>query len=234
MAARPAGEAPDSAAVYWRRRCAALIVSFSVLGLLSWAAAGVLGVTVRADRPGGRSARSAAMTLGSGSVGSSARLIDPALRGVPDATAAARAAPAGPPALLPPHPALPSCPAAGVGLRLSATAPSYSGGQLAEFAIDVASSVGYSCVADIGAGRLQLQISAGLGRIWTSAECAEGAVTQFATLQPGVPSVVTMTWNEQYSSAGCPMPGQTAPVGRYTATATVGSAVSNSVTFLIG
>lgn len=232
MAARPAGAAPNSAAVvYWRRRAVALLVSLSVLGVSSWAAAGALGISARADRLGGRSARSVAVTLGSGSMGSSARLIDPALRGVPDATAAARA---GRPTALPARPAAPSCPATGVGLQLSATAPRYPAGQLAEFAVDVASTAGYSCLFDIGAAHVQLQISAGPGRIWTSAECAEGAVTQFVTLHPGVPTVVAMTWNEQYSSAGCPMPGPTAPAGRYTATATAGPAVSNSVTFLIG
>ena len=232
MAARPAGAAPDSAAVvYWRRRGAALLVSLSVLGVASWAAAGVLGIPTRAERLGGRSARSVAVTLGSGSIGSSARLIAPALRAVPDATAATRA-PAGRPASLPAHPA--PCPAAGVGLQLSATAPRYADGQLAEFAVDVASAAGDSCLFDIGAGHVQLQISAGPGRVWTSAQCAEGAVTQFVTLHPGVPTVVVMTWNEQYSSAGCPMPGQLARAGRYTATATAGSAVSNSVTFLIG
>jgi hypothetical protein len=144
--------------------------------------------------------------------------------GVPDATSARRAAPA----------ALPACLVADIQLNLSASHPSYSLQQLPQFEVSVLSTAGYSCTFDVGARHLLLQISAGLARVWTSADCAEGLATRLATLRHGVPDVVRMTWDDQFSSAGCPVPGRAAPSGVYTARATADSAASNGVTFRIG
>ncbi len=96
------------------------------------------------------------------------------------------------------------------------------------------STASHSCSFDIGARHVELQISAGGKQIWTSADCAEGLAVQVTTLHRGVPDVVPMTWDDQYSSAGCPMPGRAAPAGSYTAKATAGSTASNAVTFRIG
>jgi hypothetical protein len=117
---------------------------------------------------------------------------------------------------------------------LSASQPRYSRQQIPEFDIDVVSAVGSSCTFDVGARHVLLQISAGPAHVWTSADCAEGLATRLATLDRGVPDVVQMTWDDQYSSAGCPVPGHAAPSGSYTAVATADSAASNSVTFQIG
>jgi hypothetical protein len=205
--------------VYWRRRGVALLGSLAVLIGLSWAATWAVGSLARPGRVADGSIRSG--TARSGSAGAATSLTK---LGVPDATSAERAAPA----------ALPSCPAADVRLSLSASQPSYSVQQIPQFDVDVVSTAGYSCTVDVGARHVLLQISAGQAQIWTSADCAEGLAVRLATLHRGVPTVVPMTWDDQYSSAGCPMPGRAAPAGSYTARATLGSAASNSVTFRIG
>jgi hypothetical protein len=212
MAGRPFRHASGrTGVVYWRRRAVALLASLSVLIGLSWVVTWAVGELVRpASRPA--------------SVGAATRLTGSTRLGVPDATSARRAAPAAPP----------TCPVAGIQLRLAASQPSYSPQQLPEFDVYVVSTAGYSCTFDVGARYVQLQISAGTGRVWTSAECAEGLAVRLATLHRGVPDVVQMTWDDQYSSAGCPMPGRAAPSGSYTARATADSAASNAVTFRIG
>jgi hypothetical protein len=212
MAARPVRDASGpTAVVYWRRRAVALLASLSVLIGLSWAATWAVG---KLARPASRPA----------AVGAAPRLTGSTQLGVPDATSARKAAPA----------ALPTCPVADIQLRLAATQPSYSRQQLPEFDVDVISTAGYSCTFDLGARHVLLQISAGTADVWTSADCAEGLATRLATLRRGVPDVVTMTWDDQFSSAGCPMPGPAAPSGSYTARATADSAASNGVTFRIG
>ncbi|MGH3301727.1 MAG: hypothetical protein ACRDOK_08615 [Streptosporangiaceae bacterium] len=222
MAGRPFHDAPGRvAAVYWRRRSAALVASLSVLIGVSWTVARAVGSL---DRPDGRPARSAVASTRSGPVGAAAGLTGTTQLGVPDATSARRAAPA----------ALPSCPVAAVALTLAASQPSYSAQQLPAFDVGVVSRAGYSCTFDIGARHLLLQISAGATQVWTSADCAEGLAVQLATLPRGAPARVHLTWDDQYSTAGCPVPGRIAPAGSYTARATVGSAASNSVTFRIG
>lgn len=222
MAGRPLRVAPGrNAAVYWRRRGTVLLASLSLLIGVSWAAAWAVGTL---GRPAARPSRSALASTHGSRLKAAALPTGSTLLGVPDAASVGRAAPA----------ALPSCPVADVTLSLSASQPSYSSQQIAVFDVSVASSAGYSCTFDIGAGHLLLQISAGAARVWTSADCAEGLAVRLATVHHGAPTVVPMTWNDQYSSAGCPMPGRAAPAGTYTATATAGAAASNRVTFRIG
>jgi hypothetical protein len=212
MAARPFRDASGrTPAVYWRRRAAALLTSLAVLIGLSWAVTWGVGKLVRTPP------RTA-------SAGAAGRLTGSTRLGVPDATSARRASPA----------ALPACPVADIQLRLSASQPSYPLQQLPEFDIDVLSTARYSCTFDTGARRVLLQIWAGTAQVWTSADCAEGLATRLSTLRHGVPDVVQMTWDDQYSSPGCPMPGRAAPSGSYTARATAYSAASNGVTFRIG
>ncbi|MGB6456694.1 MAG: hypothetical protein WBH47_19685 [Streptosporangiaceae bacterium] len=187
---------------------------------MSWTMAWAVGSL---DRAGAQPARSAASAR-DGRVGIAARPTGPTQLGVPDAASARRAAPA----------VLPACPAADVTLSLSVSQPSYAVQQLPDFAVDVASSAGYSCTFDIGSGNLLLHVSAGTTQIWTSAQCAQGLAVQLTTLAGGGPAMVPMTWDDQYSSAGCPMPGQAAPAGSYTARVAAGSAASNGVTFRIG
>jgi hypothetical protein len=212
MATRPFRDPSGrTGAVYWRRRAAALLSSLCVLIGLSWAVTwGVSQLTRPASRPA--------------PVGAADRLSGATQLGVPDAASARRAAPA----------ALPACPVADIQLRLASSQPSYSLQQLPEFGVGVVSTAAYSCTFDTGARHVLLQISAGRAQVWTSADCAEGLASQLATLHRGVPDVVKMTWDDQYSTAGCPIPGRAAPSGSYTARATADSAASNGVTFRIG
>jgi len=212
MATRPFRDPSGrTGAVYWRRRAAALLCSLGVLIGLSWAVTWGVGQLMRpASRPA--------------SVGAAARLSGSTQLGVPDATSARRAVSA----------ALPTCPVADIQLRLATSQPSYSAGQLPEFEVGVVSTAAHSCMFDTGARHLLLQISAGTAQVWTSADCAEGLASQLATLHRDVPDVVRMSWDDQYSTAGCPIPGRAAPSGSYTARATADSAASNGVTFRIG
>jgi hypothetical protein len=118
-------------------------------------------------------------------------------------------------------------------VTISATQASYSAWQQPQFTVNVVSLASYPCSFDIGAAHVVLQISAGPAQVWTSADCAEGQASQLAPLHRGVPAVVPMTWDEQYSSTGCPVPGRAAAPGSYTARATDGSAISPDVSFTI-
>jgi hypothetical protein len=215
----PPSQRPERAAVYWRRRVAVLVVSMSVLAGITWSAAVVLSVAARPGKAAaGRSALAARSVPQTSNAGAAA--------GVQNDVAADKLA-------VPGRPAGRLCPAGEVVITLSDTQASYAAWQQPRFVVDVVSWASFPCSFDVGAGHVVLQISAGPAQIWTSADCAEGLASQPVTLHRGVPAVVTMTWDEQHSSAGCPVPGQVAPAGTYTARATDGSADSNDVTFSI-
>jgi len=220
MAETAPRQRPERAAVYWRRRVAVLVIALSVVAGITWSAAAVLGGVAH---PGTAAAGQSRLPARPFSGASSAA----AVPGAQNAVAAdSRLA-------VPVRPAGRSCPAADVVVTLSATHSSYSAWQQPEFVVDVVSWASYPCSFDVGAAHVLLRISAGAAQIWTSADCAEGLASEPATLHRSVPAVVAMTWDEHYSSAGCPVPGQVAPAGSYTARATDGSAVSNDVTFSI-
>ena len=210
---------PDRAAVYWRRRIAVLIVSMSVLTGITWSAVVVVGGVARGARAAENRPRLAA---GPGQHVSGAGTASSGVHGNVAADSGL-AVPVGR-----------TCPVADVVVTLSEAQASYSAWQQPQFAVDVVSLASYPCSFDVGAAHVILQISAGPAQVWTSADCAEGQASQPTTLRRSVPIVVAMTWDEQYSSTGCPVPGRTAPAGSYTARATDGSAISPDVSFTIG
>jgi hypothetical protein len=219
MAEKALGQRPERAAVYWRRRVAVLAISMSVLAGITWSAAALLGGAGSSGKAAsGRSrltdqplSRASSAVTSSGSqnnISAESRLAVPAQGNR-------------------------SCPVGDVVVTLSATQASYSAWQQPQFAVDVVSLASYPCSFDIGAAHVVLQVSAGSAEVWTSADCAEGQASQLATLRRSVPAVVAMIWDEQYSSAGCPVPGRAVAAGSYTARATDGSAISPDVTFTI-
>jgi hypothetical protein len=219
MAETTPSQRQESAAVYWRRRVAVLVVSMSVLAGITWSAALVLGGAAHSGAAAAGRSRQPARSVPQASNAGAAT-------GVRNGVAADKLA-------VPAHAAGRSCPAGEVVITLSATQPSYAAWQQPRFVVDVVSWASDPCSFDVGAGHVVLAISAGPAQIWTSADCAEGLASQPVTLHRSVPAVVAMTWDEQHSSAGCPVPGQVAPAGSYTARATDGSADSNNVTFSI-
>ena len=221
MAETTPSQRPDSAAVYFRRRVVVLVSSMSVLAGITWSAAALLGGTA----PAGRAAASRPqLPAAAFSQASSAGTASSGLQN--DVAADSRQ-------VVPVRSAGRTCPVADVVVTLSATQHSYSAWQQPEFVVDVVSWASYPCSLDLGSGHVLLQISAGPAQVWTSADCAEGLASAPATLRHSVPAVLAMTWDEQYSSAGCPVPGPAVPAGSYTARATDGSALSNDVTFTL-
>lgn len=119
-------------------------------------------------------------------------------------------------------------------LSLFSSQGNYASGQSPQFQIDVVSTASQSCLFDIGAKHVVLEVLAGRKVVWTSAQCAEGTASLIATLHRGVPTIVPMTWDGRRSSPGCPVPGSAARRGTYTAVATDAKLKSNAITFRLG
>lgn len=236
---RQAPEQPASS-VYWRRRFIALIVGLTVLAVLAWAFALALhGSAAAASRTASKSRHGASHR----SVAASAHASPPATtHPSPGASASGSAAspasskpasskPAGTAAAR--HIGLTACRAGDVVISLFSGPPSYSARQTPDFVIDVVSTARGPCSFNIGARHVRLTISTGSLQVWTSRQCAEGRASRPTTLRRGVPAVVDMVWDGEYSAPGCPVPGALAKPGTYTAVATDGSGASNKLTVRI-
>jgi hypothetical protein len=223
--------------VYWRRRIVALALGLCVLTAGTWAAAGLVRkalagkpAALSADRQrAGGSTLSSEQSASAGIAGGHPRPMSPTV-GSSGPGGAGRADGVGSVVL---GRAQPSCPAGDVVLTVFASEASYSSWQQPQFTVDVVSTASFACSFDTGAAHVMLRIAAGSTQVWTSGQCAEAQASQPVTLRRGVPTVVTMTWDGQYSAPGCPRPGRTAPAGSYAATASDGSSSSNAVGFQI-
>lgn len=230
---RPVMRGPQ-AATYWRRRFVALITGLTVLALITWAFSGAMG---------GGGDGSPAGTAGQPGTGSGSQHggSGPGQGGGPGQAAAggtdtrahgetaARGRHGGRAAYGHPHP----CPAGSVVLSLFSGQESYGAGQLPQFNVDVVATARQTCTFNVGARHVALIIRAGSVRVWSSADCVQGAGNLVSDLQRGVPTVLPISWNRQASAPGCPAGTSRMPAGTYTATVSDGALTSNPVTFRI-
>jgi hypothetical protein len=225
-------------AVYWRRRFVALIIGLSVLTLVTWALAGALGRSAPPGDPAANRTVHGSLALVSRAPDGRAALLpvsgQPQPSVSPTATATRSATTSlSASAAVSRRPAVRPCPAADVVLSLFSGQASYSGRQTPQFQVDVVSTDSHSCAFDIGAKHVWVQVSEGKTRLWTSAACDEGHASLVTKLHRGVPAVVTISWDAEHSSPGCPVPASPGAAGTYTARASDGSSSSNTFTFSI-
>ncbi|GAA1794709.1 hypothetical protein [Actinomadura chokoriensis] len=160
---------------YWRRRAMALVGVLGAVGLLAWACAGTgEGEPVR------------------------------------NAKAAESASPPPPPTAMPtvtitttttpePEPADDGgpCDAEDLVVNMSAADTTYTGSERPEFRVTVVNTGNGKCTFDTGS--LDVRITSGSDRIWSSAECRHGNAPK-ETLRRGIPYVDTITWDR---ARGC-------------------------------
>ncbi len=228
---RQAGRERDPlAAMYWRRRLVALTVGLAVLAVIAWAFNGAIGgmatpggSTATGSGSGSGGSGSGSGSGGSGSGAGAGQQQD--LGGGSGTTPSASASPQATPS---------ACPHGDVVLSLINAQPTYGRGQLPQFTVDVVATGGPTCTFNVGASHIALVIRSGGERVWSSADCVQGAGDLVTDLQRGVPTVLPISWNRQPSAPGCRAQSGSVPDGIYTATAADGWLRSNTVTFRIG
>jgi hypothetical protein len=212
------------AAVYWRRRFVALVIGLAVLALIAWAFSGAVG--------GGGAGGSSASSGHSGSAGHgpsggtvqagagpTSGAANPRDAGQTSGKGASRPG---------------SCPHGDVVLSLFSSQNTYGSGELPQFSVDVVTTSRQTCTFNVGATHIDLIIRSGSARVWSSADCVQGAGNLVSDLQRGVPTVLPISWNLDESSPGCPAASSKMPTGTYTAEVTDGALESNIVTFSVG
>jgi hypothetical protein len=118
-------------------------------------------------------------------------------------------------------------------LSLVVGKPSYPVHANPQFTINVVSTAKQTCIFDVGAAHLALVIRTVAGRVWSSADCAQGRKSLMSDLAPGVPTAIPVTWNRTPSRPGCKTdPGRAGP-GVYAATVESDPLTSKATIFRI-
>lgn len=203
MVLQPVGPLPAS--TYWRRRLVLLVV-LVVLLLLAKSCVG------------GGSAKPAGTTA----------VPTP----TPTASTTASATPS-PTAGTTPVVAAGTCPDSALRVTARAEAKEYPIGSSPRFVVTVTNTSASPCRRDLGPGAVELVVSSGNDRIWSSDDCSASKGSEVLTLKAGASLEKPVTWSGKRSSKGCPTasPRPAAKAGYYRVVARVGTLRSAPAVF---
>ncbi|MEV0195527.1 hypothetical protein [Nonomuraea sp. NPDC050691] len=203
--------------VYWRRRMSVLIAVLVVVAVVAWACSS------GSDGPQ-RSSSAESSTSESPSA-------DPLLAGLRTlalgtATPTPQPSPsrAATPAVADARPAREGQPCAEGDLVLSLQGKQdvYTGGAWPNFLVTLVNTGPVMCRADVGPRALEIRITSGEDRIWSTADCVSGPAAELRELERGIPYVRTLDWDRRRSSDDCRTTPATALPGTYVAVARMG------------
>lgn len=130
------------------------------------------------------------------------------------------AAPTADPTATPAGPA--PCPDDALEVTATADADSYAVGGTARLELTVRNTGSVPCRRELGQGAVELVITSGDDRIWSSDDCAPGGEQGEVLLEPGATETARASWPTVRSAPECP-PGQPqAQPGTYRVSARVG------------
>ncbi|MGW2213799.1 hypothetical protein ACWCSD_02325 [Nonomuraea sp. NPDC001684] len=212
----------DGGDVYWRRRMSVLVAVLVVVAVVAWAcSSGGSGPERSSSAQSSPSATPATDPLLAG------------LRTLAMGTASPSPTPAPKesPAVKPRRPGEP-CPQDSLVLSLQGgKEPIYTGASRPTFIVTLVNTGPVMCTADVGPRAMEIRITSGADRIWSTADCVSGVGTEVRELQRGIPYVRTLEWDRRRSSTDCRSSPASALPGTYVATARMGALRSGKGVF---
>ncbi|MEQ4715751.1 hypothetical protein [Nonomuraea sp. B19D2] len=209
----------DGGDVYWRRRMSLLVAVLVVVAVVAWACS---------SGGSGPERASSAQTSPSATP-----VVDPLLAGLrtlamgtasstPTPSTTPTATPTATPAALPKRPGEP-CAKEDLVLSLQGGKEEiYSGGTQPRFMVTLVNIGPVMCTADVGPRAMEIRITSGEDRIWSTADCVSGVGSEVKKLQRGVPYVRSLEWDRHRSSTDCRATPATALPGTYVVTVHMG------------
>ncbi|MDP9848232.1 hypothetical protein [Streptosporangium lutulentum] len=196
--------------VYWRRRMAALVGVLVVVAVVAWACSSTAG-------PENASEESASI--------SRSATPDP-LPGVLTVTVTPSPSPT-------PHPAKSGgtqeasrpkrpgdvCDSPDLVLNMADRGEVYAPGSQPRFILTLVNIGDAMCTVDVGPRGVEVRITSGSDRVWSSADCVGGAVDNIHKLERGIPYVREVEWDRRRSGTDCKAEQAVARPGTYVAVA---------------
>jgi hypothetical protein len=104
----------------------------------------------------------------------------------------------------------------------TADAASYAVGATARLELSVRNTGTVPCLRALGQGAVELTVTSGADRIWSSDDCAPGGEPGEVLLEPGAVETARASWTTVRSAPECPPDQAQAQPGTYRVTARVG------------
>ncbi|TMR12216.1 hypothetical protein ETD86_33455 [Nonomuraea turkmeniaca] len=213
----------DGGDVYWRRRMSVLVAVLVVVAVVAWAcSSGGSGPERTSSAQSSPSATPAADPLLAGLRTLAMGTASPSPTPSPARTTAAA------------KPRRPGEPCTEQDLVLSLQGGKdqvYAGDARPAFIVTLVNTGPVMCKADVGPRTMEIRITSGADRIWSTADCVSGVGTDVQDLQRGIPYVQTLSWDRRRSSTDCRSTPPSALPGTYVATARMGGLRSTKGVF---
>ncbi|WP_433329724.1 hypothetical protein [Spirillospora sp. CA-294931] len=186
---------------YWRRRAIALTGVLGAVGLLAWACAS-----------GGEEKKP---------LKNAASVASPSASGIPSAptamptvtvTATAKVTAA------PPKKDGDACEPDAVVVNMAVSRTQYAPGEMPQFQLTAVNTGERACTFDVGPKALDIRVTSGSDRVWSSAECDGGTGSSIQMLRRGIPYVGVVTWDRKRSTERCQGKRTTVRPGTYVVT----------------
>ena len=136
-----------------------------------------------------------------------------------------------------PPPVTQPCEAADLQLALTSDATTYAAGATPTFTVAITNVSGSSCTVDAGTAVLEVLVTSGSDRIWSSLDCAvqgsEGA-ERMLLLSDGAQEAAAVPWSRSRSNATCDAGLPEPRTGTYHAMAKLAGAQSGDLVFTLG
>ncbi|MFB4320163.1 hypothetical protein [Actinomadura sp. 21ATH] len=201
---------------YWRRRAAALAGILAAAGLLAWACGSGGGDGAEAGSP--------ATPPPAG---------PPIPAAAPTVTVTATPSGAARPARTGERGRDGACDPEAVTVTMTTESTVYGAGRRPRFRVIAVSTGARPCRFDVGPGGLEIRVTSGRDRVWSSAACARGSGSRVRTLRKGVPHVAVVTWDRRRATGDCTGPRPAARPGTYVAAVDAANVESPAQVFLL-
>ncbi|MBB4920437.1 hypothetical protein ACFY19_14820 [Streptosporangium saharense] len=200
--------------VYWRRRMAALVGVLMVVAAVAWACSAsgqdddhrANGTATGSPSPDPILALLPAVTI----------TPTPSAPGSPEPSPAPKAAAKERPKVVVRRPGQ-TCDPSDLVLDMRGRSEVYAGGNRPQFIVTLVNTSEVMCTADVGARALEVRITSGDDRIWSSADCVSGEIQEIYRLDRGIPYVRQIEWDRHRSGGDCSAQRATAKAGTYVA-----------------
>ncbi|MDR8408362.1 hypothetical protein [Nonomuraea sp. 3-1Str] len=208
--------------VYWRRRMSVLIAVLVVVAVVAWAcSSGSSGPQRTSSAESSASASPSVDPLLAGLRTLALGTATPTPQPSPGMTTPSASAAAGAGANKPDRPGQ-LCAEGDLVLSLQGKQDVYTGSAWPNFLVTLVNTGPAMCRADVGPRALEIRITSGEDRIWSTADCVSGPAAEVRELERGIPYVRTLDWDRRRSSEDCRTTPAAALPGTYVAVARMG------------
>ncbi|WP_344927268.1 hypothetical protein [Streptosporangium carneum] len=213
--------------VYWRRRMAALVGVLVVVAVVAWACS--------ASGPDGESGTDA--SAGRSPTPDPILALLPAVTITPSPTPSAPTASPAPTASAKPKTLArakrpgDACDPSDLVLDMQGQGEVYAGDSRPRFILTLVNTGKVMCTADVGSRALEVRITSGTDRVWSSADCVSGETEDIRKLDRGIPYVRQFEWDRRRSGSDCASDRATAGDGTYVAVVHASSLRSHKTVF---